>query len=158
MRIVPAFICCLILLTLISACKNEKKITDKQEHKKLTQDASSQPAMVQNASEIPGLSDENKTGLPLILELGSSKCVPCKLMKSVLDGLSGDFSHSLNIRVIDVNKDKSAVRAYGITMIPVQIFFSPDGQELFRHQGFYSREEILKKWNELGYEFTKNEP
>ncbi|PLX84252.1 MAG: thioredoxin, partial [Desulfuromonas sp.] len=36
---------------------------------------------------------------------------------------------------------------------PTQIFYAPDGSELYRHTGFYGREEILAKWQELGYRF-----
>jgi thioredoxin 1 len=43
-------------------------------------------------------------------------------------------------------------------MIPTQIFYAADGEELFRHTGFYSREEILDKWHELGYEFDLKQP
>ncbi|MBK9305016.1 MAG: hypothetical protein IPM94_14375 [bacterium] len=28
--------------------------------------------------------------------------------------------------------------------------FCPDGRELFRHEGFFAKEEILAKWQELG--------
>ncbi len=43
-------------------------------------------------------------------------------------------------------------------MIPTQIFYAADGKELFRHTGFYGREEILGKWKELGYEFDLKQP
>ena len=39
-------------------------------------------------------------------------------------------------------------------MIPTQIFYAADGSELYRHTGFYAREDILGKWQELGYQFT----
>ncbi len=35
-------------------------------------------------------------------------------------------------------------------MIPTQIFFDADGRELFRHTGFYGKEDILAKWRESG--------
>jgi thioredoxin 1 len=35
-------------------------------------------------------------------------------------------------------------------MIPTQIFFDADGKELFRHEGFFSKEDILAKWKEFG--------
>ena len=35
-------------------------------------------------------------------------------------------------------------------MIPTQIFFDASGKELFRHVGFYGKEDILGKWKELG--------
>jgi thioredoxin 1 len=35
-------------------------------------------------------------------------------------------------------------------MIPTQIFYGADGKELFRHEGFYAKKDILAKWRELG--------
>ena len=49
---------------------------------------------------------------------------------------------------------------YQVKLIPppTQIFFDASGNELFRHQGFFSREDILAKWKELGVDLSiKNE-
>jgi hypothetical protein len=35
-------------------------------------------------------------------------------------------------------------------MIPTQIFYDASGKERFRHEGFFSKEDILAKWTELG--------
>ncbi len=47
-------------------------------------------------------------------------------------------------------KNPGAGEAYGIKLIPTQIFFAADGTELFRHEGFFATEDILAKWRELG--------
>jgi thioredoxin 1 len=39
-------------------------------------------------------------------------------------------------------------------MIPTQIFYDAGGTELFRHTGFFGKEDILGKWKELGVELT----
>jgi thioredoxin 1 len=39
-------------------------------------------------------------------------------------------------------------------MIPTQIFYDADGNELFRHEGFYAKEDILAKWAELGIDLS----
>ena len=41
-------------------------------------------------------------------------------------------------------------KAYKIKLIPTQIFFDASGKELFRHVGFFGKEDILGKWKELG--------
>ena len=38
--------------------------------------------------------------------------------------------------------------------IPTQIFFNELGEELFRHVGFISEDDILAKWAEFGYVFS----
>jgi hypothetical protein len=51
-----------------------------------------------------------------------------------------------------VNPD--AGKPYGIEVIPTQIFFDSSGKELFRHIGFFSKDDILAKWKELGVDLT----
>ena len=90
---------------------------------------------------------------PVLLDLGADKCVPCKMMMPILDEMRETYAGSLEVIFIDVWKDGEAGKKYGIKSIPTQIFFTADGAELYRHQGFYPREDILAKWSELGYEF-----
>lgn len=49
-------------------------------------------------------------------------------------------------------------KAYGIEVIPTQIFFNAEGKELFRHVGFFGREDILSKWKEFGVELSGGKP
>ena len=91
--------------------------------------------------------------LPRLVDLGRGTCIPCKAMAPILEALRRDFHDQFQVTFIDVGQDKAAGEAYGIRFIPTQIFFDADGEELFRHEGFYSREDILGKWRELGYEF-----
>ena len=51
-------------------------------------------------------------------------------------------------------KDPDAANPYRIQVIPTQIFYDANGKELFRHVGFYSREQILGKWRGLGFAFA----
>jgi thioredoxin 1 len=91
--------------------------------------------------------------LPRLLDLGAGKCASCKAMTVVLDEMKGSFAGQLIVEFIDVWEDEGASEEYGIRMIPTQIFFDAEGNELFRHEGFYGREDMLAKWSELGYEF-----
>ena len=45
-------------------------------------------------------------------------------------------------------------KKYGIDLIPTQIFYDATGKELFRHSGFFAKEDILAKWKELGVDLT----
>lgn len=91
--------------------------------------------------------------LPKLLDLGATKCVPCKMMAPILEGLKKEYSGRLNVEFIDVWANENAGKSYGVEMIPTQIFFDADGKELFRHTGFFSKDDILSKWKELGVEF-----
>lgn len=95
-------------------------------------------------------------GLPKLVDVGADKCIPCIKMAPILDQLREDFSGRMDVQFVDVWKYREEAAKYGVQMIPTQIFYAVDGKELYRHTGFYSREEILAKWQELGYSFTKD--
>ena len=88
--------------------------------------------------------------LPRLLELGSDKCIPCKAMAPVLASLKKEYAGRLTVDFIDVWKQKDAARTHGVQIIPTQIFFDATGRERFRHEGFFSQEDIVAKWKELG--------
>lgn len=95
-----------------------------------------------------------ETGLPRLLDLGAGRCVPCKAMAPILEQLRSDYSGRMTVEFIDVWKDEDAGRRHGVKMIPTQIFYDASGKELFRHTGFYGREDILGKWKELGVDLA----
>jgi len=80
--------------------------------------------------------------LPRLLDLGSTQCTPCKQMVPILDRLREDYAGIVNIEVIDVRKDAAAGMVHNIRVIPTQIFFDGAGNEVFRHEGFFSRQQI----------------
>ncbi|MDY0292336.1 MAG: thioredoxin family protein [Desulfuromonadaceae bacterium] len=96
------------------------------------------------------------TGIPRLVDLGADKCIPCQKMAPLLEQLKQDFHAEMGVEIIDVWKNKEQAAAYNVKMIPTQIFYAPDGTELYRHVGFYSRKEIIQKWAELGYPFEDN--
>jgi thioredoxin 1 len=94
--------------------------------------------------------------LPLLVDVGADKCIPCKMMAPTLEELKKDYSQSVQIKFVDVWKNPGAEKPYKVRMIPTQIFYDPSGKELFRHEGFYSMEEILGKFKELGFDLKKD--
>ncbi len=90
--------------------------------------------------------------LPALIDLGAGKCIPCKLMAPILEKLKNDYAGKLRVEVIDIEKNPDLITKYSVRVIPTQIFYDASGKELFRHEGFYSKEDILTKWKELGIE------
>ena len=90
-------------------------------------------------------------GTPVLLELGSHSCVPCKKMMPILAELNTEQTGFV-VSFVDVWETEDKSEQYGIQSIPTQIFFDGDGTELFRHTGFYPKDDIFAKWNELGIE------
>jgi len=67
----------------------------------------------------------------------------------ILEDLREEYRGRFEVVFIDVWKDPEAGKAHRIRMIPTQIFFDASGKELYRHEGFFSKEDILAKWKEL---------
>jgi len=88
--------------------------------------------------------------LPRLVDLGAGKCIPCKMMMPILEEIKNEYKAKLDVEFIDVWKNPNEGKKYGIRVIPTQIFYSVSGKELFRHEGFFSKEDILAKWKNLG--------
>ncbi|HPJ13107.1 MAG TPA: thioredoxin family protein [Caldisericia bacterium] len=82
-------------------------------------------------------------GKPILVDLGSTSCVPCIEMKPILEDLQKNYSPYFHTLFIDVNQDPEVSRSLGVQFIPTQIFFDGEGIEKYRHVGFFSKEDIL---------------
>ena len=102
----------------------------------------------------PAQQSAETSGLPRMVDLGSTTCIPCKMMTPVLDDLGKEYAGRMHVEFIDVNANPDAAKPYGIKLIPTQVFYDANGKELWRHEGFISKQDILAKWQELGVSFT----
>jgi thioredoxin 1 len=93
--------------------------------------------------------------LPKLLDLGATKCIPCKMMAPILEELAKEYKGRLEIEFIDVWKDQKAAEKYKIQSIPTQIFYDAKGKEFFRHVGFFPKEDILKTFEKQGIKLKK---
>ncbi len=99
---------------------------------------------------MPAAGETTGSNLPVLLELGSHKCPPCRRMTPILNELRAEYSRKFQIKYIDVWQDRAAGAKYGVRAIPTQIFFDSKGREVFRHVGFYSKRDILTTWKKIG--------
>ncbi|MBF0244634.1 MAG: thioredoxin family protein [Planctomycetes bacterium] len=97
-------------------------------------------------------------GLPTLLDLGSTACIPCKRMAPILEALEKEFAGRLTVTFVDVRNNPKAAKTWRIEVIPTQIFIDASGRELFRHTGVLTREEILATWKELGVDLGEAVP
>ncbi len=111
--------------------------------------AEAKPAATAAAGETSKTAPPTGARLPKLIDLGADKCIPCKAMAPILEGLKKEYAGRFEVEFIDVWKNEEAGKQYGIEMIPTQIFYDASGKELFRHQGFFGKEDILGKWKEL---------
>ena len=104
------------------------------------------------------IENQNKAGvitnksLPMLVDLGAGTCIPCKMMAPILEEAQKAYEGKAIVKVIDVNESRDEAMKYGIRVIPTQIFFDADGKEVYRHEGFMPKEDIVSKFKEMGVE------
>jgi len=101
-------------------------------------------------SEPAGVPATQRARLPRMLDLGADKCIPCKKMAPILAELKAEYAGRADIDFIDVWKEPHAGEPYDVRVIPTQIFFDAAGNEVWRHEGFLSRAEIVARLKEMG--------
>lgn len=82
------------------------------------------------------------------LELGSKTCIPCKMMQPVLKAIAKEYAGKVKVEFHDLADDREIGQKYRVRVMPTQIFLNSEGQEFFRHEGFYPQEDITKMLNE----------
>ena len=91
---------------------------------------------------------------PLItfVELGSVNCIPCRKMQPVMKAIEKKYGGQVKVIFYDVWTDSGHDYAenYGIRLIPTQVFLNEQGEEIFRHEGFFPENEIDKFLQEQG--------
>lgn len=91
-----------------------------------------------------------KKQLPRLVDLGATKCIPCKMMAPILEELKKEYKGKLVVVFIDVWENRGEAEKYGIQSIPTQIFYDENGKEFSRHEGFFPKEDILKTFKDNG--------
>ncbi len=90
-------------------------------------------------------------GKPALYEFGSKYCIPCKEMKEVMAALKASHGDQMEFRMVYVDEEKPLFGQYKIVAIPTQVFLNAEGKEVDRHLGALSKEEVLKKLQELKF-------
>lgn len=111
--------------------------------------------VVEKTEPEPKIEQTVKKPLPRLVDLGADRCIPCKMMAPILKQFKTEYAGVFEVEFIDVWKNPQAARGHGIRVIPTQIFYDSSGKELFRHEGFFGKEDMLAKWKEFGVELPK---
>lgn len=94
--------------------------------------------------------------LPRLVDVGAEKCIPCVMMAPILKELKKEYAGRFEVEFVDVWKNPDAGAKYNLRVIPTQIFYDGTGKELYRHEGFFSKADILATWEKLGVPLKGN--
>ena len=96
-----------------------------------------------SAAEVKGAKPQQKAAVTFV-ELGSVNCIPCKAMQPVMKAIESKYKGKVRVVFYDVWTDQGApyAKSYNIRAIPTQVFLDADGNEFFRHTGYYPEADI----------------
>ena len=99
-------------------------------------------------AEVP--SEVPVPGKVTMVDIGAKKCIPCKMMAPIMEELEKEYKDRAAIIFIDVWENPAAGKQYRIQLIPTQIFYSTEGKEVLRHEGFMEKAAIVAELEKLG--------
>jgi thioredoxin 1 len=112
-------------------------------------DATNAASLQDPPAEAAAVKSENvSTAAPEVtfVELGSVNCIPCKMMQPVMKAVEEKFGSRVRIVFYDVwtPEGRQDAMKYRIRAIPTQVFLDKNGNEFFRHEGFFPQAEVEK--------------
>lgn len=90
------------------------------------------------------------TGRPVLADFGRGECIPCKMMKPILEKLAKEFKGKAEILIIDIDEYPDLKRRCGIRFIPAQVFYDASAGEVYRHEGFMPEKDIREQLAKVG--------
>jgi len=143
----------LVFAMCISCAKNEERATEanKPDIKAVSPETNTGkkeiPVQKHATEEQPEKKTENKPEIKVtFIELGSVKCVPCRMMQPIMEEIENEYKGQVKVLFYDVwtQEGKPYARKFGIRVIPTQVFLDKDGNEYFRHEGYFPKDELIK--------------
>ncbi len=141
----------LAALVISSSCQKSENRTEPQKRETRATDNDAQKQETTAVTEkkvVTGQGNTKKTDTPQVtlIELGSVRCVPCKMMTPILAEVEKEYAGKVKVVFYDVWTPEGREKAapYRIRVIPTQVFLDHKGNEYFRHEGFFAKTDLVK--------------
>jgi len=114
------------------------------------------PCSVSNPQEVGAASPASVQGipnpknLPMLLDFGRGVCIPCKMMKPVLEEIAREYDGKLLVKILEIDQHRDLMKQFRIHLIPTQIFINPKGEIVHRHEGFMDKASVVNVLNQMG--------
>jgi len=99
--------------------------------------------------DIANLDEALKAGVPVIVKLGSDKCIPCRAMNPIIKELADEQDGKAVFLALDVYQNRELARQAGVRVIPTILFYDKRGKPKAKSEGGMSKEDLLKAINKL---------
>lgn len=83
------------------------------------------------------------------LEFGSTGCYACRQMEGVMEEMKIRYKDKIKVEFVNLTKKENRMLSdfFGIATIPTQVLLDKNRKEFFRHNGFYSVDDLFKQMN-----------
>jgi thioredoxin 1 len=140
---------------LLASCQNTGNQDEQLEKTKKKTNPSVNPSENQqtNKSQNKKQASQNNENIKVtFIELGSKNCIPCKKMEPIMEAIEKKYPDQVEVKFYDVRtrEGRPYAKKYGIRVIPTQVFLNAEGNEFFRHQGFFPQKELEKVLKQEG--------
>ncbi len=79
---------------------------------------------------------------PVLIDFSAEWCQPCKMMPPILKQVSQQLGDKLRILKVDVDKNQSIARQWGISSVPTIMIFK-QGKQVFRQAGVINAQQLI---------------
>ena len=100
------------------------------------------------------LTDENfkkevkESGKPSIVQFSAIWCNPCKILKPIMEEISGEMSDKLNFFYMDIDESPSTPTLFSIRGVPTLIQFDEKGEQRGVKVGSTTKSNVISFINE----------
>jgi len=91
-------------------------------------------------------------GTVTMIDLGKKTCTQCKMMAPILEKLKIKYKGKAEVVFINLLDDPEQQYRFKLKALPTQIFYNPEGEEVYRHTGFMNEKDITGQLIKMGVE------
>jgi len=84
--------------------------------------------------------------LPVVVDFWAERCLPCKQLGPILEGLAPDYDGLVSIGKLNIDTSPNSAVKYGITGLPTLLFFK-GGNIVGQHTGLLAKGPLKNKIN-----------
>jgi thioredoxin 1 len=89
--------------------------------------------------------------LPVLLEFDRKFCPVCRASELVILAVMDQYPGRFAVRKLYIDEDEYLFRRYKVVIVPTQVFLDTRGQEVYRHEGVFKKEDLIRKLRELKF-------
>jgi thioredoxin 1 len=104
---------------------------------------------IRSTKQIKDLETALKAGVPVVVKLGSDKCIPCRAMNPIIKELAEEQDGKAVFLSLDVYENRELASQAGVRVIPTILFYDKHGVPKAKSEGGMSKEDLLKAIEKL---------